>query len=577
MSILETNHISGEFTDIAEIRDIVASASMGIWRIEQIEGQKPRMYVDATMKQLLGIAVEDSRTPEETYTDWFNNITKDAVPSVLESVGRMKKGYYDENTYLWTHPTKGIRYVRCGGTAKKTDGGFILRGYHYDVDELVRREKQQAADLENALNEKDEYYTSLGTLEGIFYSLHMIDLVEDTTVEYNSKNVVRKYVNHKEGATEMMRQVMSALSTENYRKAALEFTDLTTVAERMRDKKIITMQMKGVNIGWFLANFVVMERNAEGLPTKVIFATRVIDEAKQYEKALIEKSQTDEITGLLNRRAYEEDIYAHNDRPDEDEFIYISIDVNGLKMVNDTKGHMAGDELIIGSCQCMKKCLGPYGKLYRIGGDEFVAILSCNNQKLEEVLANFDHTLDHWTGELVDSLSVSYGYTSKEENPELSVRQLGAIAEQRMYEAKEAHYRKIGLDRRGQKDAHKALCDLYTKILKINVTEDSFQIIDMDLDEQTEEKGFAGDSISKWFTLFGEKGYVHPDDLQEYFRLTNLQYLRNYFAGNKTSLHVLYRRKFADGFKQVMMEIIPANDYSMDSQSLFLYVKNIDA
>lgn len=224
----------------------------------------------------------------------------------------------------------------------------------------------------------------------------------------------------------------------------------------------------------------------------------------------------------------------------------------------------------------MKRCLGPFGKLYRIGGDEFVAILNCSNEKLDQILAKFDDALDNWKGELVDSLSVSYGYTSKEENPELSVRQLGTIAEQRMYEAKEAHYKKIGLDRRGQKDAHKALCDLYTKILKINVTEDSFQVIDMDMSEQTEDMGFPSDSISEWFKAFGEKGYVHPVDLQEYLRLTDLQYLREYFADNKTSLHILYRRKFADGFKQVMMEMIPANDYSRDSQSLFLYVKNID-
>ena len=54
---------------------------------------------------------------------------------------------------------------------------------------------------------------------------------------------------------------------------------------------------------------------------------------------------------------------------DLDEFTYVSLDVNGLKVINDTKGHTAGDELIIGACQCMKKSLGPYGKLYRIGGD----------------------------------------------------------------------------------------------------------------------------------------------------------------------------------------------------------------
>lgn len=575
MNVTEMNQTNSKFTDITEICDIIESANMGIWRIELIEGDEPRMYVDDTMRKLLGTEEGVVHTPEETYRDWFTNITLDAAPSVHKSVERMKKGYYDENTYLWKHPTKGVRYVRCGGTAKKTDGGFVLRGYHYDVDELVRKEKEQAEELEDALNKKDEYYATLGSLEGIFYSLHMIDLVEDTAVEYNSKNAVRKYVSKKNGAREMMVNVMSALTVDSSRVAALEFTDLSTISERMKNTKVISKQLKGVNIGWFLASFVVMERDADGTPTKVIYSTRVIDEAKRYEKKLIEKSQTDEITGLFNRRAYEEDIYADNDRPHDDEFVYISLDVNGLKVINDTKGHMAGDELIIGSCHCMKKCLGPYGKLYRIGGDEFVAILSCSEKELKKILDDFDKTLAGWSGDLVDSISVSYGYTTKKENPDLSVRQLGAIAEQRMYMDKENHYKKIGVDRRGQKDAHKALCDLYTKILKINVTDDSYQIINMDVSEQTEEMGFA-DNISEWLKSFGESGQVHPNDLKEYLRLTDMQYLKDYFASGKTSLHIIYRRKFGEEFKQVMMEMIPANDYSIDSQSLFLYVKNID-
>lgn len=571
----ERNQLTGEFTDIVEIRDIVSSANMGIWRIEEIEGVEPRMFVDETMKRLLGIAKDVDRTPEETYTDWFSNITSEAVSSVYESVGRMKQGYFDENTYLWNHPTKGVRYVRCGGTAKTVDGGYILKGYHYDVDEIVRREQAQAAELQEALNKKEEYYATLDTLEGIFYSLHMIDLINDTTAEYNAKSEVRQYVDHRQGAREMMVQVMSALTVEEYKEEALAFTDLSTLADRMGDKKVITKQLKGVHTGWFLASFVAMERDENEKVTKVVYITRVIDEAKQYEKRLIEKSQTDEITGLFNRRAYEEDIYAHNDCPIEDSFIYVSLDVNGLKVVNDTKGHLAGDELIIGCCQCMKQCFGPYGKLYRIGGDEFVAILTCNNEKVVELFADFDQALVNWTGELVDQLSVSYGWTSKEEHPESSVRQLGAIAEQRMYQAKDAYYKKIGFDRRGQKDAHKALCELYTKILMINVTDDSYQIINMDDNERTVENGFA-DTISSWFTSFADTGHIHPDDVEEFRFKTDLSYISKYFESNKTSLHVFYRRKYVDGFKQVMMEMIPATNYSHDNQSLFLYVKNID-
>ena len=54
------------------------------------------------------------------------------------------------------------------------------------------------------------------------------------------------------------------------------------------------------------------------------------------------------------------------------------------------------------------------------------------------------------------------------------------------------------------------------------------------------------------------------------------KYMKDYFRGEKTSLHIFYRRKFDTEFKLVMMEIVPAMDYSDQEQSLFLYVKNID-
>ena len=138
-------------SEISEIRDIIASANMGTWRIELVEGQEPRMFVDETMKELLG-TTGHVRTLEETYSDWFSNIKPEAVESVLKSVERMKQGYFDENTYLWIHPTKGEHYVRCGGTAQEIPGGFCLRGYHYDVDEVVREDQAKVAMLRLALN-----------------------------------------------------------------------------------------------------------------------------------------------------------------------------------------------------------------------------------------------------------------------------------------------------------------------------------------------------------------------------------------------------------------------------------------
>ncbi len=54
------------------------------------------------------------------------------------------------------------------------------------------------------------------------------------------------------------------------------------------------------------------------------------------------------------------------------------------------------------------------------------------------------------------------------------------------------------------------------------------------------------------------------------------EYLKKYFKNGKASISIQYRRKYGDTFKQVAMEMIPADDYKPDNQTLFLYVKNID-
>lgn len=421
--------------------------------------------------------------------------------------------------------------------------------------------------------ELEEQYKVLLSLSDIFYSMHVIDLTSDTVEEFNAKNDVKEIVNHRNGAVEMMRQVMSQLISDEYREAALEFTELTTLADRMRGKQAIDSQFVGMNTGWFSALFVAIETDREERPTKVIYATRVIEEEKRFEEKLIFQSHTDELTSLYNRRAYEDDVYELQAIPNE--FVYFALDVNGLKVVNDTIGHAAGDELIIGASECIRKGLGAYGKVYRTGGDEFVAIVYVEEDKLKDILQEFDDIIENWSGKLVDRLSISYGYVTREEHPDYAVPQFATEADKRMYAAKSVYYRKKGVDRRGQQDAHRVLCETYTKILKINLTDDSYQIISMPEDEKDAGKGFT-DNISTWLQEFGRSGHVHPDDLDEYLEKTEINFMKNYFKAGNTANIIQYRRKFGDVYKHVMMEMIPTKDYADDNQSLYLYVKSIE-
>ena len=177
----------------------------------------------------------------------------------------------------------------------------------------------------------------------------------------------------------------------------------------------------------------------------MILAVRII---VLRTSALAHASFRDHPTSLLNRRAFEEekDKLGHSSLPED--FVFVTVDVNGLKTVNDTMGHVAGDELIRGAAENLKKYLGPYGKIYRIGGDEFAAFLTLSGERLEQVLEEMENGISAWSGEKVQSLSVSVGYARSREFPSESILELGRIADERMYAAKEEHYRKTGKDRR---------------------------------------------------------------------------------------------------------------------------------
>jgi signal transduction histidine kinase/DNA-binding response OmpR family regulator len=137
-------------SELETMHAIIESAEMGTWQIEMVDGREGRMFADARMLELLGLKDRTDMTPEQVYTEWFDRIKPEAVDSVLASVEKMKSGR-DENTYQWIHPTLGERYVRCGGTAVAIEGGWLFRGYHYDVDEIVREQQKQSEMLKDAL------------------------------------------------------------------------------------------------------------------------------------------------------------------------------------------------------------------------------------------------------------------------------------------------------------------------------------------------------------------------------------------------------------------------------------------
>lgn len=161
-----------------------------------------------------------------------------------------------------------------------------------------------------------------------------------------------------------------------------------------------------------------------------------------------EVSIKDELTGLYNRRGYEVDCNTIVKKNTLAEYCVIMMDLNGLKAANDTIGHEAGDELIIGAAKCMSNAFSNLGSVYRVGGDEFVALVKGTREDIEGSINTFDYLTANYKGSLISEISVSKGFVISAEHPELSFEEVKAQADKLMYADKDEYYRRTGKNRR---------------------------------------------------------------------------------------------------------------------------------
>ena len=144
----------------------------------------------------------------------------------------------------------------------------------------------------------------------------------------------------------------------------------------------------------------------------------------------------DGLTGLGNRTAYEAYL---NELEEEIQngtacFALVVMDLNGLKEINDTLGHEQGDRAISAVGDAMKRVFGGE-RLYRIGGDEFLVLVSGDGSDLPPRLAQLDRVLAEG-----GSAAVSKGCASFVPGQDRQYQEVFRRADQAMYEDKKAYY-----------------------------------------------------------------------------------------------------------------------------------------
>lgn len=138
--------------------------------------------------------------------------------------------------------------------------------------------------------------------------------------------------------------------------------------------------------------------------------------------ALMNENERDTLTGLLNRKTFDlkiNDIISslqgsqHRRSGDDNVPSYLAIfDIDHFKRVNDTFGHLMGDEVLLLFSRIMEKSFRDKDLLFRFGGEEFVGVFQCpSDETMTTVLNRFRENVEKHSFPQVGQVTVSCGYT----------------------------------------------------------------------------------------------------------------------------------------------------------------------
>jgi len=174
------------------------------------------------------------------------------------------------------------------------------------------------------------------------------------------------------------------------------------------DQEVVYRRKDGILITGLISGKSVAVKGVEYMVTYV----HNITERKRAEEKMYYMSYHDQLTGLYNRRFFEDELL----KLDKDENLPLSIimcDINGLKLINESFGSMFGDEILKATAELIKKGCRDDDIIARLGGDEFVIILPKTDILQAEQMVNRLNIAASKKIMNSVSLSISHGYETK--------------------------------------------------------------------------------------------------------------------------------------------------------------------
>ena len=317
------------------------------------------------------------------------------------------------------------------------ESDFIVIGVRC-VDAQVRREQEAAAETET-------YSQIAKALASRYEVIYYIDVNTNAYIEYSSSEDYAKLGVKKQGDdffTASNADIQEFIHPDD-RDRLLDELSREKFISNLRETGRLSLtyrQMLGGRSQYVTLYAVQPKNDLE----HVIIAVFSIDSEKRREKAYrdalgnaMEIANHDPLTSVKNRNSYISTEAEMNDMIYDElnpDFAIAVFDVNGLKKVNDELGHIAGDQFIKSACEIICTTF-KHSPVYRVGGDEFVVLLTGGDLHNREALfGKIDSIMqDHKRARLV---TVAYGVALFDPATDKCMKDVFSRADEAMYEQK---------------------------------------------------------------------------------------------------------------------------------------------
>jgi diguanylate cyclase (GGDEF)-like protein/PAS domain S-box-containing protein len=235
----------------------------------------------------------------------------------------------------------------------------------------------------------------------------------------------------------------------------------------------------GDQTSWFSLNTRNMQLDRQHA---VCLAMMDVTEARELSNQLSYQATYDDLTGLVNRREFEdrlqEVIDLAQDNGVENSICYLDLDQ--FKVINDTCGHMAGDEMLRQIAQHLFGCLRRDDTLARLGGDEFAVLLeNCSLPNAEQVASNIHTAVQNFRffwQDKVFTVGVSIGIAQIYPHGE-TLTEVLRRADAACYAAKEAGRNRVHVFREDDEElAHRHVEIQWVSRIHSALDEDRFEL-----------------------------------------------------------------------------------------------------